>query len=75
MWFCWKGDHYDLGYATSRDGIAWERRDGDLELDRSSFDSTERCYPNVFQAGKDLYMVYSGNGYGSAGLGLARAVG
>lgn len=73
MWFCWRGDHYDIGYATSPDGLLWERRDAEFMLDRRSFDSMERCYPHVFQAGDGLYMLYSGNGYGSEGLGLARA--
>lgn len=73
MWFCWKGDHYDLGYATSLDGVLWTRRDTDFTLDRQSFDLIERCYPHVFRAGNGLYMLYSGNGYGREGLGLARA--
>lgn len=74
MWYCWRGEHYDLGYAVSTDGIEFERRDAVFEMERSKdgFDSYERCYPHVFRHDGEIYMVYCGNAYGKEGLGLAR---
>jgi predicted GH43/DUF377 family glycosyl hydrolase len=74
MWYCWRGPHYRLGHGVSEDGIRFERRDVDLVVPRAAdgFDSYEQCYPHVFRGGDALYMLYCGNGYGRAGLGLAR---
>jgi hypothetical protein len=64
---------YRLGFAQSRDGLAWTRDDGNagLELSVDGWDSEMIAYPHVFKHGTDLYMLYNGNGYGKSGLGLA----
>lgn len=74
MWYCYRGDEYRIGYATSDDGVSWRRHDDNGGLDQSGqeWDSRAQCYPHVFLRGDDLYMLYCGNGYGREGLGMAR---
>lgn len=76
MWFCARGDEYHLGYATSSDGLAWERRDDALGFTPSgeAWDAKAQCYPCVFRAGGRFFMLYNGNGYGRDGLGIAELV-
>jgi hypothetical protein len=73
MWFSARGDAYRLGYAESRDGISWERRDGEAGLDPSESgpDSEMIAYPLVFDFKERRHMLYNGNGYGATGIGRA----
>jgi hypothetical protein len=73
MWFSARGDAYRLGYAESRDGISWERRDADagIEPSQSGFDSEMLAYPLVFDFNGRRHMLYNGNGYGATGIGHA----
>lgn len=75
MWYCYRGEHYRIGYAVSDDdGTTWTRADDAVGIEPSGhgWDSHEQGYPNVIRQGDSLYMVYCGNGYGKEGLGLAR---
>lgn len=74
MWFCARGDYYQLGYASSVDGQNFDRCDDYIQMARpaNGFDSNEQSYPHVFRHKDALYMLYCGNGYGRDGLGLAR---
>ncbi len=74
MWYCHRGERYRIGYASSDDGIAWARADDAVGIEPSGqgWDSDEQGYPNVIRHGEWLYMVYSGNGFGKDGIGLAR---
>lgn len=74
MWFCARGEEYQLGYAYSRDGIVWQRVDEAIRWrgEQLDWDDTAQCYPFVFRYKSFLYMLYNGNEYGKAGLGLAR---
>ena len=74
MWYCYRGYHYKIGYATSTDGIHWERQDNQVKLNLSgaSWDSKSQAYPHVFNFKNYLYLIYCGNEYGKEGLGLAR---
>jgi hypothetical protein len=75
MWFTHRGDRYRLGYAESVDGVTW-RRDPlpDVpEASPSGWDAEMVTYPCVFDLEGARYMLYSGNGYGRAGFGLAIA--
>ena len=74
MWYCYRGDYYQLGYAFSDDGINWTRQDDNIgiSLSATGWDSQSQCYPNVFRHKDYLYMLYCGNEYGREGLGLAR---
>ena len=75
MWFATRGDAYQLGYAESKDGIGWTRKDEDAGLDLSAdgWDAEMVAYPIVFEAGGKRWMAYNGNGYGRTGIGLAQA--
>jgi hypothetical protein len=73
MWYSYRGAHYRIGYAESKDGIAWTRKDGEAGLDvsASGWDSEMVEYPFVFDHLGERYMLYNGNGYGKTGIGLA----
>ncbi len=75
MVFCARGDKYKLGYANSRDGIIWNRSDSkiNINLSESGWDSEEMCYPSIFKHKNYLYLIYAGNDYGNAGIGIARS--
>jgi hypothetical protein len=75
MWFSARffGRGYGIGYAESRDGLTWERRDDLAGISRSEsgWDSEMICYPCVVNVGPNRYMFYNGNRYGSTGFGVA----
>ena len=72
MFYCYRGDRYKIGYATSDDGKTWERKDhlAGISLSESGWDSEEVNYPTVFELNNNIYMLYSGNEYGKAGFGI-----
>jgi len=73
MWFSYKGEAYQIGYATSIDGIHWHRSTGSPELSTSAncFDSAMVEYAAVTKHKEYYYMFYNGNNYGYDGIGLA----
>jgi hypothetical protein len=73
MWYSYRGKAYRIGYAESKDGIIWVRKDDDAGIDVSSsgWDSEMVCYPFVFDHKGERYLLYNGNGYGKTGFGLA----
>ena len=73
MWFSARGDTYRLAYAESRDGLRWNRSDGDVELvgNGGHWDSEMQTYPAVFDVDGRRHMLYNGNEYGRAGIGHA----
>lgn len=73
MWYCSRGERYQIGYAESRDGLTWTRKDaeGGLPLSSAGWDSEMTAYPAVFRHRGKLHMLYNGNGYGRSGIGLA----
>jgi hypothetical protein len=82
MWYCYRGSvnyrtdkrqSYRLGYAESRDGIAWERLDELVGIARSDdgWDSVMMEYPFVYEHRGIKYMLYNGNGFGESGIGYA----
>jgi predicted GH43/DUF377 family glycosyl hydrolase len=66
---------YDIGYATSSDGLRWTRRDNEAGIARSQtgWDSEMICFPAVIPRPKQWIMFYNGNGYGRTGVGVAVA--
>ena len=75
MWYVYRGTQYRIGFATSHDGIAWERLDhlaGITVSEGTAWDSQAISYPYVFRYQDKLYMLYCGNDYGREGLGLAQ---
>ena len=77
MWFCSRATRecpdYRIRYATSSDGIVWERRDDVVGISVSDhgWHSQMICYPFVFDHGGERYMLYNGNDYGKTGFGIA----
>lgn len=73
MWYSYRGLHYKIGYAESNDGITWQRKDEEvnLELSATGWDSEMICYGFIFDHNDSRYMLYNGNGYGKSGIGLA----
>jgi hypothetical protein len=75
MWFCHRGTDYAyrIGYAESSDGFIWTRADAraGIDVSDSGWDSEMIAYPYVFDRGGNRYMLYSGNGFGRDGMGLA----
>lgn len=67
---------YRLGYAESRDGVAWERKDHELGLDVSTggFDSAAIMYSAVIEAHGETYCLYNGDEFGRDGFAVARLV-
>lgn len=64
---------YYIGYAESKDGINWIRKDecAGIDLGKSSWDDTNMSYPFLFQYKEHTYMFYNGNGCGKTGFGYA----
>lgn len=77
MWYAHRATKYittyRFGFATSKDGRRWNRKDALVGIDVSpeGWDSEMLCYPCVFEHKNTLYMLYNGNGYGKTGFGLA----
>lgn len=82
MWYCYRGSNgyrndkaqsYRMGYAESSDGVAWERKDGEVGIDRSDagWDSLMIEYPWIYEHAGTKYMLYNGNGFGETGFGYA----
>jgi predicted GH43/DUF377 family glycosyl hydrolase len=73
MWYCYRGEKYRIGYAESRNGINWIRKDEQMEIavSESGWDSEMIEYPNVFDHRDRRYLLYNGNSYGKTGFGLA----
>jgi len=68
---------YRIGYATSRDGLEWERRDDEAGIDVSAggWDSEMVCLPCIRDTPAGRVMFYNGNNYGETGFGVALAEG
>ncbi|EAI3670907.1 hypothetical protein JYE83_001224 [Campylobacter upsaliensis] len=63
---------YLSGYAISKDGISWQRRDDfPLKLSQNGFDSQMLCYPALITTKYGAYLFYAGNGMGRDGFGYA----
>ncbi len=65
---------YAIGYATSDDGINWDRQDnkGGLKKSLSGWDSEMTCFPSIVENEHGVFMFYNGNGFGQTGVGVAR---
>ncbi len=64
---------YHIGYAESRNGIDWTRKDQDVGISTSKigWDSEIICYPNIIGIKGKKYMFYNGNQHGKTGFGYA----
>jgi hypothetical protein len=73
LWYSHRGASYRIGYAESKDGNIYQRKDNEVGIDVSAegWDSEMIEYNYVFDHGGRRYMVYNGNNFGKTGLGLA----
>lgn len=64
---------YRLGYAFSDDLITWHRNDlkKGIDFSENDWDSEMMCYPHIFKAFGQVYLLYNGNKFGKYGFGLA----
>ena len=64
---------YRIGYSESADGITWTRMDDHVGVGptEGSWDEDNLAYPYVFRHDSRNYLLYSGNGLGLGGIGLA----
>ena len=81
MWYSYRCSHdyrdgkgsYRMGYAESKDGVRFARRDeqAGITVSPEGWDSTMICYPYVVEADGKMYLFYNGNGFGKTGIGYA----
>jgi hypothetical protein len=67
---------YQLGFATSHDGLVWQRRDDEANLPLGSageWDSGMVGLSSIAETAHGTYLFYNGNGYGATGFGVAIA--
>jgi hypothetical protein len=78
MWYSFRANSsistYRIGYAESKDGKTWERKDNivGIGVSESGWDSEMICYPSIFTLNGNTFMLYNGNGYGKTGFGIAK---
>jgi hypothetical protein len=67
------GQHYMIGYAESKNGVDWVRKDNEVGISTSKegWDSEMLAYTSVFVHKDTKYMIYNGNGFGKTGFGYA----
>jgi hypothetical protein len=68
-----KSKGYQLGYAESKDGLNWTRKDKEIgiTLSESGWDSETMSYPSLVRYHDRVYMFYCGNNCGETGFGYA----
>ena len=68
-----KNESYKIGYAESKDGLSWVRKDDEAGIGTSDsgWDSEMICYPNIVKVNGKCLMFYNGNGFGRSGFGYA----
>ena len=82
MWFSTRGPSgyrekggqvYMIGYAESTDGENWEKKPGEVVLQKSEsgWDSEMLAYASVIKHKEIYYMLYNGNAFGKTGFGYA----
>lgn len=67
---------YRLGYADSLDGINWNRKDHEMDIDvsKDGWDSQMLCYSSIIQLKNKTYIFYNGNNLGGTGFGFAKLI-
>jgi hypothetical protein len=67
-------DGYRLGYATSHDGVLWQRNDANTGItlgNHGEWDSEMMAYPAIVDTPSNRFLFYNGNQFGRAGFGYA----
>lgn len=67
---------YRIGYAESKDGFSWVRKDSEagITVSDEGWDSQMQEYAYVLPEGNKFIMFYNGNGFGQSGIGYAESV-
>lgn len=70
-----KRNSYRIGYAESRDGIIWTRKDAEagINVSNEGWDSEMVAYSSILKEDDHYIMFYNGNGFGESGIGYAVA--
>lgn len=73
MWYSFASNQYKIGYAESKNGIDWVRKDNKagIKTSKNGWDSKSIEYPFIFNYKKNRIMLYNGNEYGKTGFGYA----
>jgi len=73
LWVSCRGESYRIGYAESKDGMTYIRKDEEVGIDvsPSGWDDKMIEYGYVFDHNGRRYMIYNGNDFGKTGLGIA----
>ena len=63
---------YKLYNAKSKDGITWTNENAIVahKLGSNNWDCMMQCYPYVIKIENKIYLFYSGNSFGRAGIGF-----
>lgn len=74
MWFSKRIGNYSIGYAESKDGIIWKRRDEVYGLEPGNREGEDLMveYAVVIKAENTNWLLYNGNDYGRHGIFHAR---
>lgn len=76
IYYCYRSLHsnYQIGYAESKDGLEWQRKDEliNIPLSESGWDSEMMEYAFIFKLNGQKYMAYNGNDFGKSGIGFAK---
>ncbi len=75
-WFAYNcGEGYRIGFATSDDGVVFERRDSEAGIQPSSapWENQAVAHPAVIRHGAETFLFYNGNQFGYHGVALATA--
>lgn len=64
---------YRLGYAESKDGVSWTRKDDEvgISFSETGWDSMMQEYSTTYVYRGKRYLIYNGNGFGQTGFGYA----
>jgi len=73
MFYCYAVDEYKIGYAESKDGIKFDRKDdlAGINVSSDGWDSKMIEYPFVLKHNDKKFLFYNGNEYGQSGIGYA----
>lgn len=73
MWYSYKGKNYKIGYAESKDGNKWVRKDNKiLFINKRKFNFEMMEFSFVFKYKNELYMLFNANNYGEKGIYLSK---
>jgi len=68
-----KSRDYRIGYAESKNGVNWERKDNEVGIgvSKNGWDSKMIAFPAIVKYKGKTYMFYNGNDMGKTGFGYA----